>query len=135
MHSTVNGGALASRIPGSGPRKLAVSAGNNKKKEKRVVQVAHALERLGQQPTAQKKDAKGLSIRGLAGPFSVMAQNFAPGTTAADIESAMTPVGGEMVSCEVIKTSPMILVEMVFVSKEGGEAVIEMFNNKTVRHS
>jgi hypothetical protein len=61
-----------------------------------------------------------------------MAQNFAPGTTAADIESAMTPVGGEMVSCVVVKTNPMILVEMVFVSKEGGEAVIERFNNQTV---
>lgn len=77
---------------------------------------------------------KGLTIRGLAGPFSVMAQNFAPGTTAADIESAMTPVGGEMVSCTVVKTKPIIIVEMVFVSREGGERVIETFNDKTVCH-
>lgn len=132
LHSTVNGGgALSSRI---GARKPAAGV-SNKKKEQRAAQVAHALERSGQQPTAQKAPAKGLSIRGLAGPFAVMAQNFAPGTTAADIESAMTPVGGEMVSCEVVKTSPMILVEMVFSSKEGGDAVIEWFNNKTVSTS
>lgn len=80
----------------------------------------------------QTRDA-GMTIRGLAGPFAVMAQNFAPGTTAADIESAMTPVGGEMVSCEIVKTQPFIVVEMAFASREGGEKVIETFNNKTVR--
>jgi hypothetical protein len=74
-----------------------------------------------------------MSIRGLAGPFAVMAQNFAPGTTAADIESAMTPVGGEMHSCVILKTSPFLVAEMVFASREGGEKVIETFNNQTVR--
>ena len=78
------------------------------------------------------KPAAGITIRGLAGPYSVMAQNFAPGTTAADIESAMTPVGGEMVSCKIIKTHPIMIVEMAFASKEGGERVIETFNDKTV---
>lgn len=75
----------------------------------------------------------GLTIRGLAGPYTIMAQNFAPGTTAADIESAMTPVGGEMVGCKIIKTNPIIIVEMAFASREGGERVIETFNDKTVR--
>lgn len=77
--------------------------------------------------------AMGMSIRGLAGPFVVMGQNFAPGTTAADIESAVTPVGGEMVSCSIVKTSPFVMAEMVFVSREGGERVIATFNDKTVR--
>ncbi|KAG6014989.1 hypothetical protein E4U43_005911 [Claviceps pusilla] len=72
----------------------------------------------------------GMTIRGLAGLFAVMGQNFAPGTTAADIESAMTPVGGEMTSCRIIKTSPFLLAEMVFSSREGGQRVIETFNNK-----
>lgn len=76
----------------------------------------------------------GLSIRGLAGPYAVMAQNFAPGTTAADIESAMTPVGGEMLSCVILKTSPIIIAEMVFTSKEGADDVISTFNNQTVSH-
>ena len=74
----------------------------------------------------------GISIRGLAGPFVVMGQNFAPGTTAADVESAMTPIGGEMESCRVVKTKPFMVVERVFASREGGERVIEMFNEKTV---
>jgi hypothetical protein len=54
-----------------------------------------------------------------------MAQNFARGTTAADVESAMTPIGGPMESCRLVKTEPFILVEMLFSSKEGGEKVIE----------
>ncbi|KAK1243165.1 hypothetical protein MKX07_003793 [Trichoderma sp. CBMAI-0711] len=83
-----------------------------------------------QRATQRIPDA-GMTIRGLAGPFAVMAQNFAPGTTAADVESAMTPVGGEMLSCEVVKTHPFMIVEMVFASREGGERVIETFNNKT----
>lgn len=80
----------------------------------------------------QAPPSKGISIRGLAGPYTVIGQNFAPGTTAADIESAMTPFGGEMESCRIVKTKPFIMVEMVFVSREGGERVIETFNEKTV---
>ncbi|KJZ76033.1 hypothetical protein HIM_04489 [Hirsutella minnesotensis 3608] len=73
----------------------------------------------------------GITIRGLAGPFAVMGQNFAPGTTAADIESAVTPIGGEMVSCRIVKTTPFIMAEMVFVSREGSERVIKTFNDMT----
>lgn len=61
-----------------------------------------------------------------------MAQNFAPGTTAADIESAMTPVGGLVMSCRLLKTSPIVIAEIVFESKEGADAVIARFNNQTV---
>jgi uncharacterized membrane protein YgcG len=78
-----------------------------------------------------KTRVQGISIRGLAGPYTVMAQNLAPGTSTADIESAMMPVGGEMLSCKIIKTSPIMVVEMVFVSKIGADAVVEAFNNKT----
>lgn len=75
---------------------------------------------------------KGMTIRGLAGPFVVMAQNFAPGTTAADIESAMTPVGGIVTSCRVLKQHPIVIAEIVFESKEGADNVIATFNNQTV---
>ncbi|KAF5634424.1 hypothetical protein F25303_8760 [Fusarium sp. NRRL 25303] len=73
----------------------------------------------------------GMTIRGLAGPFTIMAQNFAPGTTAADIESAMTPIGGEILSCRIVKSNPFLLFELAFASREGGERVIETFNDKT----
>lgn len=76
--------------------------------------------------------APSLTIKGLAGPFAVMGQNFAPGTSPADVESAMTPIGGEMVSCKLIKSQPFVLMEMVFASREGGERVIQTFNNQTV---
>ncbi|KAK6866203.1 RNA-binding protein [Apiospora arundinis] len=73
----------------------------------------------------------GLTIRGLAGPYAVLAQNFAPGTTAADIESAMTPVGGLVSSCKIIKTHPLVIAEIVFESREGAEQAIATFNNQT----
>lgn len=74
---------------------------------------------------------RGMTIRGLAGPFVVMAQNFAPGTTAADIESALTPVGGIVTSCRLVKQHPIVIAEIVFESKEGADNVIATFNNQT----
>lgn len=75
---------------------------------------------------------QGITIRGLAGPFVVMAQNFAPGTTAADIESAVTPVGGVATACRLVKTHPIVIAEIVFESKESADQVIQTFNNQTV---
>lgn len=74
----------------------------------------------------------GLSIRGLAGPYVVIGQNFAPGTTAADIESAMVPSGGDMISCRIISSSPTVIAEMVFAEKYNAETVISKFNNMKV---
>jgi hypothetical protein len=74
----------------------------------------------------------GITIKGLAGPFAVLAQNFAPGTTAADIESALTPVGGLISSCRLVKTHPIVIAEIVFESKEGADRVIERFDKQTV---
>ncbi|KAI9167355.1 RNA-binding protein [Paramyrothecium foliicola] len=140
LHGTVNGdheprgGSLGSRITVPGSRRPAAS--------QRKSRLATAVDRMEVDPAVQKQvnvvkpqsssgGPMGLTIRGLAGPFTVMAQNFAPGTSAADIESAMTPIGGEIISCKFIKTSPIIIVELIFASREGGERVIETFNDKT----
>ncbi|KAJ0163217.1 hypothetical protein CTA2_3317 [Colletotrichum tanaceti] len=160
LHGTVSGGGrgrnnggnagaggLASRISAPGGRTAPVVAAGTRRGDRRVEQkaakFATAIERSGGMSDVQMTFSaptnaptgpavkKGLSIRGLAGPFAAMAQNFAPGTTAADIESAMTPVGGEMLSCRIIKTSPLLVAEMVFATKEGGDAVIKTFNNQT----
>jgi len=72
-----------------------------------------------------------MSIRGIAGPYTVLARNFAPGTTAADIESAMAPHGGEIRSCAIVSHSPTT-AELVFESKEGADTIIETFHNQTV---
>lgn len=71
-----------------------------------------------------------ISIRGTASPYVVVGSNFAPGTTAADIESAMIPSGGEMQSCRIMSASPTVIAEMVFSEKQNAESVISTFNNK-----
>lgn len=76
-------------------------------------------------------DSKEISIRGTAtGPYLVIGSNFAPGTTAADIQSAMVPSGGEMQSCKVTSYLPTVTAEMVFAEKASADSVIATFNNK-----
>ncbi|KAJ2977838.1 hypothetical protein NUW58_g7683 [Xylaria curta] len=77
------------------------------------------------------QQGRGITIKGLAGPFAVLAQNFAPGTTAADIESALTPVGGLISSCRLVKSHPIVIAEIVFESKEGADRVIAQFDQQT----
>lgn len=61
-----------------------------------------------------------------------MAKNFARGTTAADIESATTPVGGVTISCRIIAEMPSVIAEIVFETKEGADNVVNTFNNQNV---
>ena len=75
---------------------------------------------------------QGLTIRGLAGPYVVIASNFAPGTTAADIQSAIENVGGPMDSCRVVTSHPTVMAELVFADKSSAETVIANFNNQKV---
>ncbi|EPE06169.1 pentatricopeptide repeat protein [Ophiostoma piceae UAMH 11346] len=148
-------GSLASRVsrPGEAakPKKggaaapaAPATASTRGRQQRRVAQVANALNRAElqqkprqQQPQRQQQtnNASGLSIRGIAAavnePLVIMAQNFAPGTTAADIESAMTPVGGLVSSCRILKTTPLVIAEIMFESREGAERVIATFNNQT----
>lgn len=75
------------------------------------------------------------NIRGSAapaGPYVVLASNFAEGTTAADIESAMMPVGGVMQSCRILTATPTVIAEMVFAERNNAENVVSTFNNKKV---
>ncbi|KAK2604854.1 hypothetical protein N8I77_007750 [Diaporthe amygdali] len=87
------------------------------------------LQQVAAQPPPQPLN-NGITIRGLAGPFLVIAQNLAPGTTAGDLESAMTPVGGLVNKCRIIKTHPIVIAEIEFQTKEGADRVIERFNNQ-----
>lgn len=81
-----------------------------------------------------RNDGAGINIRGVAngGPCTVIASNFAPGTTAADIEAVMSPIGGEPLGCRLLSASPTVMVELQFATKEGAENVIATFNNQKV---
>lgn len=78
------------------------------------------------------KPAESLSIRGLAGPYTVIVKNLATGTTAADIESAMAPVGGLILSCRLISERPRVIAEVILETKEGADNIVETFNNQSV---
>ena len=74
-----------------------------------------------------------MSIRGTAGPFVVEASNFAPGTTAADIESALQGVVNDSngpTTCRVITTEPKVIAEIVFTEKTVADTVIATFHNQ-----
>ena len=81
------------------------------------------------------KPSTGISIRGIAGPAVVIAENFAPGTTAADIESAMAPIGGPVLKCSVTTSALAVIAELVFESRDGADRVIEQFHDQIVRSS
>lgn len=135
--------SLAARIHAPG---TTIPRANNPRlaRTNRTSKLANALERTAsssnsanqvnvRRPPTQPA-GQGITIRGLAGPYAVMAQNFAPGTTAADIESAMTPVGGLVSNCRLVKSHPIVIAEIVFENKEGADRVIQTFNNQTVGH-
>ncbi|KAK3049387.1 hypothetical protein LTR09_009306 [Extremus antarcticus] len=82
-------------------------------------------------PEPAQNGGPGISFKGAAsGPYTVVAQNFAPGTTAADIESVMLSVGGDMTSCKLVAAHPTVIAEMMFIERTGAEKVIETFNGK-----
>ena len=85
-------------------------------------------------PALTETNGKGIIIRGLAGPYVVIGSNFASGTTGADIESAMIPIGGEMQSCRILTNAPTVIAEMVFIEKQGALNVIAKFNNQKVQN-
>lgn len=75
-----------------------------------------------------------MTIRGSSGtgPYVVIGGNFAPGTTAADIQSAVEAASGPMLSCNVISPRPTVTAEMVFAERLTAESVVANFHNQRV---
>ncbi|KAF1953623.1 hypothetical protein CC80DRAFT_477546 [Byssothecium circinans] len=74
----------------------------------------------------------GFSIKGSAnrGPYTIVASNFAPGTTGNDIEEVMTPYGdGSLLAARIISSQPTVMAEIDFDSKDSADHVIAAFNN------
>ncbi|KZF22760.1 hypothetical protein L228DRAFT_247141 [Xylona heveae TC161] len=74
--------------------------------------------------------AAGISIRGAAGPFAVRASNFAPGTTADDIQAALLGMGVESQGCRIMTARPTVMAELVFNDKGDAENVIAQLNGQ-----
>ncbi|PYH93249.1 hypothetical protein BO71DRAFT_399915 [Aspergillus ellipticus CBS 707.79] len=73
----------------------------------------------------------GLQIKGVSsGPFVVVGSNFAPGTTAADIQSALEPVSGKISRCWVTAQHPAVTAEITFAEKHAAESAIANFHNQ-----
>jgi hypothetical protein len=100
----------------------------------------HAFEKFQSviRENAQVADAPGFNIRGIAkeGPVTVMASNFARGTTASDVQAVMEPIakdrGGEVRSCKVVSAHPTVMVEIVVDRKDGAQNIVDTFNNQKV---
>ncbi|OOQ82368.1 hypothetical protein PEBR_39329 [Penicillium brasilianum] len=72
----------------------------------------------------------GMTIKGSSGPFVVVGGNFAPGTTAADIQSAIEPISGPMLSCIVTSSHPTVTAEFTFSEKWCAENAVANFHNQ-----
>jgi hypothetical protein len=79
-----------------------------------------------------KSNAKGaMNIRGLAGgPCIVQAQNFAPGTSAADITSAIAHITGPIIRCKLIATAPIVIAEIILPDRDSADRLVEAFNGQ-----
>jgi hypothetical protein len=74
----------------------------------------------------------GFNVRGM-GSTVVVAQNFVPGTTAADIQAVFAPNRSQgLSSCRIVTANPTVIAELVFESQEEAEVVVTKFNNKMV---
>ena len=86
------------------------------------------------QRAPDRKAVGGFSIKGRAGPYIVIAQNFLLGTTAADIEAAMFSGRNNeesgFVSCRLISSSPTVIAELVLSKEQEAKSVIAKYNNK-----
>lgn len=80
-----------------------------------------------------RSGGRGINIKGAsAAPPVVIGGNFAPGTTAADIQSAIEPVSGKIVSCWVTSQKPTVTAEITFAEKSSAEKAVANFHNQRV---
>ncbi|TID25340.1 Target of rapamycin complex 2 subunit [Venturia nashicola] len=77
----------------------------------------------------------GINIRGMGetpSRYTIIAQNFATGTTAADIESVLSPnpIEDGLIHCRLIASNPTVIAELIFSKLSTADLVIATFNNK-----
>ncbi|KAL8912174.1 MAG: hypothetical protein Q9171_002808 [Xanthocarpia ochracea] len=62
--------------------------------------------------------------------YTVIGSNFAPGTTAADIQVAILSAGGQVRDCWIVSQVPIVTAEMSFTERAQADHVIAAFDNK-----
>ncbi|KAF2663990.1 hypothetical protein BT63DRAFT_418861 [Microthyrium microscopicum] len=74
--------------------------------------------------------SKELNIKGMGSGIAIVhAENFAPGTTAADIEAVMAPEAG-IVSCSIKVHKPTVIAEIVCTNVDLAHTIANKFNGK-----
>ncbi|KAJ5501302.1 hypothetical protein PEX2_094450 [Penicillium expansum] len=81
-------------------------------------------------PNSRLSGGSNMTIKGASGPFFVTGRNFAPGTTAADIQSALEPITGPMLSCQIVASQPSVVAEFAYAEKTAAELVVANFHNQ-----
>ncbi|KAL8648585.1 MAG: hypothetical protein Q9226_005929 [Calogaya cf. arnoldii] len=83
-------------------------------------------------PLSSDDKAIGETLQPAPSPatYTVVASNFAPGTTAADIDVFLSEEVGPIQDCRVISESPVVVAEMVFTEKSRAANAITAFDNK-----
>jgi hypothetical protein len=82
---------------------------------------------------ATVRNAGGINIKGASSaPPVVIGSNFAPGTTAADIQSAIEPVSGKIISCWITSQKPTVTAEITFAETSSAEKAVANFHNQRV---
>lgn len=66
-------------------------------------------------------------------PVFIVAENFAPGTSAADIKLVMGKFGRSLFHCELTATKPSVIARLAFLDRAGAENVVAVFDGKKVR--
>ncbi|KAJ5655301.1 hypothetical protein N7507_007251 [Penicillium longicatenatum] len=124
--------ASTANLRGNKPKAPVPAAPAQAKKSKRQPNAERLLNALeyGSGQATIRAPRGGLSIKGASGPFVVVGSNFAPGTTAADIQSALEPTSGPMLSCRVISHNPTVTAEFAFENKWNAENVVANYHNQ-----
>ncbi|KAE8316869.1 S-adenosyl-L-methionine-dependent methyltransferase [Aspergillus transmontanensis] len=120
----------AIRTPSAPARVTTSNAKPGKKRRPDEDRLMSALNPASGQATVRDGPV-GLSIKGAgSGPFVVVGSNFAPGTTAADIQSALEPITGNILRCWVTSQHPTVTAEVTFSEKWAAESAIANFHNQ-----
>ncbi|KAL8671399.1 MAG: hypothetical protein Q9168_004112, partial [Polycauliona sp. 1 TL-2023] len=62
--------------------------------------------------------------------YTVIGSNFAPETTAADIEAVISDLVGPIQDCRIVSENPFVIAEMVFTEVARAQHVIDSLDNK-----